>query len=313
MTSSYDRGKILLRGSYSEYTPTGKAYFTKNKAYGKIPKPGSIVYFYSKDMGRVSHVGAVIFVEKKGNNYTIRTVEGNTSSGKSFDRNGGEVALKEYTFNQDSISNGNRIDGFGYPDYGTHTCTSTDFISVLLKEVGYVEKASNKDLNDFKANPGKNNYTKYGEWYGDNGAYWCQQFISWCAYKACEVKSTSNKNGWIKNNDKWQFFRYNNPVSNEWIYDGGQWYVLDGAGFMIKGWFKSEDDWYYMNPDNGSMVASQWVAIDNNDYYFSKSGVMAKNCYIKGNNKYFWINDQGIYLKEYDTTTPDLDNYELCE
>lgn len=52
---------------------------------------------------------------------------------------------------------------------------------VAISQVGYLEKASNSNLESFTANAGSNNYTKYGAWYGNNGDDWCAQFVSWCA------------------------------------------------------------------------------------------------------------------------------------
>ncbi len=51
-------------------------------------------------------------------------------------------------------------------------------------EVGYLEKKTNENLDDFAANAGSGNYTKYGEWYGTNGQPWCAIFVSWCAHRA---------------------------------------------------------------------------------------------------------------------------------
>lgn len=50
-------------------------------------------------------------------------------------------------------------------------------------EIGYIEKASNSQLDNQTANAGSANYTKYGAWYGMNPAAWCDIFVSWCAYK----------------------------------------------------------------------------------------------------------------------------------
>lgn len=59
-------------------------------------------------------------------------------------------------------------------------------LSILEGEVGYLEKASNSQLDDKTANAGYNNYTKYGAWYGLNGpsAYWCHMVLSWGANQA---------------------------------------------------------------------------------------------------------------------------------
>ncbi len=60
----------------------------------------------------------------------------------------------------------------------------TDFISIALAEVGYMEKATNAYLDDPDANVGSNNFTKYGQWMGANGLAWCSSFVAWCAAQA---------------------------------------------------------------------------------------------------------------------------------
>lgn len=59
--------------------------------------------------------------------------------------------------------------------------SGTQLVQVALNEVGYLEKASNSQLEDKTANPGGGNYTKYGQWFGMNGDFWCNIFVSWCA------------------------------------------------------------------------------------------------------------------------------------
>ena len=67
-------------------------------------------------------------------------------------------------------------------------------IRIAKAEKGYIEKASNKDLNSKKANPGSNNYTKYGVITGTNGDYWCASYICWIMYKLCgSSKTTARK------------------------------------------------------------------------------------------------------------------------
>lgn len=60
-------------------------------------------------------------------------------------------------------------------------------ISTASAEIGYMEKASNKDLDSKIANAGKSNFTKYardlvnliGSPYAQ-GAAWCDMFVDWC-------------------------------------------------------------------------------------------------------------------------------------
>lgn len=69
-------------------------------------------------------------------------------------------------------------------------------VEIAESEIGYVEKATNSQLNDKTANPGSGNYTKYGaffdsqrgeyEYYNGkkNGFDWCDQFVDWCFAQA---------------------------------------------------------------------------------------------------------------------------------
>lgn len=318
MLNAYLAGKKLLRGDYTQYTPTGKSLFVKQGAYHKEPQVGDIVYFFSQSKGRVAHVGAVIEVIKSNDIYRIKTIEGNTSSGSGFNRNGGEVAEKYYSFKLNEVGGTNRINGFGTPSFGMETCLTSHFINILKGEVGYLEKASNRDLDYKDKNVGNKNFTKYGQFFednklGGNGLYWCQQFISWCAYKACTLIRKDLKTGWELVENVWKYRQNGNLLKDQWAEIGGRWYAFNGAGEMITGWFKSQDEWYYLNSADGAMLSSQWLTLDGRDYYLTNSGAMAKSCYVKGvNNIYHWIDNEGHYDPTQDTREPDLQKYEVA-
>lgn len=65
-------------------------------------------------------------------------------------------------------------------------------IDIALSEVGYLEKATNDQLDDKTANAGKKNFTKYARdlaaypFYNGSkrGAAWCDVFVDWCFVKA---------------------------------------------------------------------------------------------------------------------------------
>lgn len=63
-------------------------------------------------------------------------------------------------------------------------CYANKIVQIAKNEIGYLEKASNSNLNDKTANSGSANYTKYGAWYGSNPDEWCAMFVSWCANQA---------------------------------------------------------------------------------------------------------------------------------
>ncbi|MFR2847532.1 MAG: CHAP domain-containing protein [Hungatella hathewayi] len=68
-------------------------------------------------------------------------------------------------------------------------------IEIALGEVGYLEKASDRELYDKTANAGDRNYTKYGkEMHAiepsimDYPAPWCDAFVDWCFYQAYGIE-----------------------------------------------------------------------------------------------------------------------------
>ena len=61
--------------------------------------------------------------------------------------------------------------------------TASNLLAIAGAELGYLEKAGNRDLDSKTANPGSANYTKYGAWYGINPGAWCAMFVSWCFYR----------------------------------------------------------------------------------------------------------------------------------
>lgn len=70
----------------------------------------------------------------------------------------------------------------------------SDVLSIAAGEIGYIEKASNKDLDSQTGNPGTGNWTKYARdlWSAEphyyqapkNGYDWCTVFVDWCIYQA---------------------------------------------------------------------------------------------------------------------------------
>lgn len=62
--------------------------------------------------------------------------------------------------------------------------TAADVIAIARNEIGYVEKASDQDIDVKEANPGNANRTKYGVFTGHNGDPWCCSFVMWCIGQA---------------------------------------------------------------------------------------------------------------------------------
>lgn len=76
------------------------------------------------------------------------------------------------------------------------SCYVEKVIEIAKAEVGYLEKASNSNLDSKTLNAGKNNYTKYardldnisGFYNGKKNGYpWCDVFVDWCFVKVYGV------------------------------------------------------------------------------------------------------------------------------
>ena len=83
-------------------------------------------------------------------------------------------------------------------------------VEIAEKEIGYIEKNSDKDLDDKTLNAGTKDYTKYGKWFGSNPGPWCCKFICWVYYKAGCLKLIKKTAGcgtelsFFKNNKEFQ-------------------------------------------------------------------------------------------------------------
>ena len=73
---------------------------------------------------------------------------------------------------------------------------SSEVVAIALSQIGYKEKASNKNLDDNTANAGSGNWTKYARdlaaagYYqtNKNGYAWCDVFVDWVFFKAYGAK-----------------------------------------------------------------------------------------------------------------------------
>lgn len=119
---------------------------------------------------------------------TIYTVGGNTSGGSTLVANGGGVAKKSYP------SNYSRIACIWRPKYKKGEALKV--CKKALSYVGYLEKKTNAQLENFTANAGYNNYNMFaphalketGSGVYVNGVAWCDIFTDDIIIRALGVK-----------------------------------------------------------------------------------------------------------------------------
>ena len=70
--------------------------------------------------------------------------------------------------------------------------------------------------------------------------------------------------------------------------------------------FFTNNRWWYVEKGYKYPV-STWKTIAGKDYCFGTDGYLFVECYIKSavNNTYYWVDDDGVWLPQYNTTTPD--------
>ena len=101
-------------------------------------------------------------------------------------------------------------------------------------------------------------------------------------------------------------------ASSRVLINGDSWFHFsDGwiSGNYVQGWVKDYNDnnrWWYV--EKGYIYPkSEWKTIAGKDYCFGPDGYLFVECYIKSevNSNYYWVDDDGVYMSQYDTTTPD--------
>lgn len=178
-------------------------------------------------------------------------------------------------------------------------------INIALDEVGYIEKASNSNLDSKTANTGSGNYTKYArdldnmDFYNGpkNGYAWCDVFVDWCFVEAfgkeralellCQPKkSTGAGCGFSMNFYKAHDQFYTSPKA------GDQIFFTDGTSIYHTGLvYKVDGSKVYTVEGNTSDV----------NYVDGNGGKVCKKSYPIGAS---YI--AGYGRPKYDTTTIDV-------
>ena len=81
----------------------------------------------------------------------------------------------------------------------------------------------------------------------------------------------SDKNGWVKENRNWYYYK-SNAKQTGWQKVDGKWYYLNANGVMQTYWYLENGKYYFLGA-NGS-VRTGWQKIWGKYYYFDSNGVM---------------------------------------
>ena len=124
---------LFYGGKKCAYTPTLANWYKSKKQWHSTPKVGDIVFYQFPGSSRINHVGLVIEVLNKT---TIKTIEGNTSTGN--DANGGAVMVRTRSTSS--------VVGYGRPAYATTTTKKTNDTKKTASSSEYTTAKFVKDV-----------------------------------------------------------------------------------------------------------------------------------------------------------------------
>jgi hypothetical protein len=128
-------------------------------------------------------------------------------------------------------------------------------------------------------------------------------------------EDASQKLGWVQVGNNWRYYHGSGKdvtyIRNDWHKDlNGRWSYFDNNGYALHdSWFEYNGNMYYFD-SSCYMVASKWISFNDDIwYYMTADGTMAKNAYVRSQdpltNKYYYLNEYGVYMSEYDKTEID--------
>lgn len=100
---------------------------------------------------------------------------------------------------------------------------------------------------------------------------------------------TSRKNGWVKKDGYYYFYKKGRLICGRFTYKGKGYYCLKN-GRRYTGWLVSKGKRYYYNRKNGIMFRNRWATGDKYKYYFDKSGVAIAGLWLNyGGKRYYFL------------------------
>ena len=136
---------------------------------------------------------------------------------------------------------------------------------------------------------------------------WVKENRNWYYYK-----SNAKQTGWQKVDGKWYYLKANGVMQTYWYLENGKYYFLgangsvrtgwqkiwgkyyhfDSDGVMQTGWQKIKGVWYYLGGSSDGAMKTGWQKINGKWYYLNANGVMQTYWYLE-NGKYYFLGANG--------------------
>ena len=141
---------------------------------------------------------------------------------------------------------------------------------------------------------------------------WVKENRNWYYYK-----SNAKQTGWQKVDGKWYYLNANGVMQTYWYLENGKYYFLgangsvrtgwqniwgkyyyfDSNGVMQTGWQKIKGVWYYFGGASDGAMKTGWQTINGKTYYFGSEGAMATGTVTISGKKYEF-NSSGVLKEE---------------
>ena len=136
---------------------------------------------------------------------------------------------------------------------------------------------------------------KKGKWIKNNKGWWyAYEDGTWPKDEIVEINGVNYGfnasgymvTGWHKRAEGWYYFKSSGAMQTGWQKINNRWYYLKESGAMTTGWLQFGDTWYYLN-SSGVMITG-WSHIGKYDYYFETSGAMVTGWKEINNSRYYF-------------------------
>lgn len=137
---------------------------------------------------------------------------------------------------------------------------------------------------------------------------WVKENRNWYYYK-----SNAKQTGWQKVDGKWYYLKANGVMQTYWYLENGKyyflgangsvrtgwqniwgkWYYFDSDGVMQTGWQKIKGVWYYLGRSSDGAMKTGWQIVDHEYYYIVDSGVM-QTYWRKIDGNYYFFGANGV-------------------
>ena len=121
---------------------------------------------------------------------------------------------------------------------------------------------------------------------------WVKENRNWYYYK-----SNAKQTGWQKVDGKWYYLKANGVMQTYWYLENGKYYFLGANGSVRTGWQKIKGVWYYFGGASDGAMKTGWQTINGKTYYFDSEGAMATGTVTIGGTKYEF-NSSGALKEE---------------